>query len=484
MGIVKALDLVPQSIHLLGAVCLDLLQRRAIVHPLAVLEDRHQQLPGLEVIHVLSLPGGHGVKDGQALRVVHRLVMHGDVVRDGLAGVAPVQAIHLLEVGNGDLLHVFADLDLGDHGAVRLLDGHQLVHAAEHRLGLGGDHPLAHTEQVDLRALQQHILNEVLVQRVGHGDLALGPAGLIQHLARLAGQVRQVAGIQADTAFGDTQRLEHLVERFDGVGDTGLQRVIGVHQQGRVGGIGLAVGLECLVLVVEHLYPGVGHGAAGGHAVHLVRDGAGRTGTAADIGRPRTDNGRVGPLGTAGAELQHRAALGGPDDTVGLGGDQTLVVDGQQGERLDQLRLDGRCADHHQRLLGEHRRTLRNGVDIAGEAEVPQIVQKLLAEQVSPAEIGDVLLGEVQVLDVVDQLLQTCRDGEAAAIGHLAEKHVEIGDALLAAGLKVAVAHGQLIEVTEHGHVQLFLSFHSYTSNRSLRVAQSVVFFIIQLFSR
>ena len=32
-----------------------------------------------------------------------------------------------------------------------------------------------------------------------------------------------------------------------------------------------------------------------GIAVHLVRDGAGRTGTAADIGRPRTDNGRVGP---------------------------------------------------------------------------------------------------------------------------------------------------------------------------------------------
>ena len=115
---------------------------------------------------------------------------------------------------------------------------------------------------------------------------------------------------------------------------------------------------------------------------------------------------------------------------------------------------------------------------VAGEAEVPQIVQEFLAEQVSPAEIGDILLGEVQVLDVVDQLLQTCRDGEAAAIGHLAEKHVEIGDALLAAGLKVAVAHGQLIEVTEHGHVQLFLSFHSYTSNRSLRVAQSVVFLL------
>ena len=69
---------------------------------------------------------------------------------------------------------------------------------------------------------------------------------------------------------------------------------------------------------------------------------------------------------------------------------------------------------------------------------------------------------EVQVLDVVDQLLQTCGDGEAAAIGHLAEKHVEIGDAVLAAGFKVAVAHGQLIKVAEHGHIQLLIGLHSH----------------------
>ena len=73
----------------------------------------------------------------------------------------------------------------------------------------------------------------------------------------------------------------------------------------------------------------------------------------------------------AGEEPRHCAVRGGAHDAVRLGGAQGLVVDGQQGERLDQLRLDGRCADHHQRLLGEHRRTLRNGVDIAGEAEVP-----------------------------------------------------------------------------------------------------------------
>ena len=378
-------------------------------------------------------------------------------------------------MGNGDLLHILADLDLGDHGAVRLLDGHQLVHAAEHRLGLGGDHPLAYAEQVDLRALQQHVLNEVLVQRVGHGDLALCPAGLVQHLARLAGQIRQVAGVQTDAALGDAQRLEHVVKGADGVGNTGFQRVVGIHQQRGVGGVCLAVGLEGLVFAVEHLHPRVRHGAAGGHAVNLIGDGAGGAGAAADIGSACAHDGRVSALRPAGAELQHGASLGGADDAVGFGGDQALVVDGQQRECLDQLGFDGRGTHHHQRLLGEHRCALGNGVDIAGKAEISEIVQKLLAEQVPAAEISDVLLGEMQVLDVVDQLLQSRCNGEAAAVGHLAEEHVEIGDAILAAGLEVAVAHGQLIEVTEHGHVQLFLSFHSYTSNRSLRAAQSVV---------
>ena len=136
------------------------------------------------------------------------------------------------------------------------------------------------------------------------------------------------------------------------------------------------------------------------------------------------------------------------------------MIDGQQREGLDQLRLDGRRAYHHHRLPGEHRGPLRDGEDIAGKAEVTQIVQKLLAEQVPPTEIGDILLAEMQVFDIVDQLLQTGCDGIAAFIGHLAEEHIEIGNAILVPVAEVSVAHGQLIKVAQHGHVQLFSSIH------------------------
>ena len=172
--------------------------------------------------------------------------------------------------------------------------------------------------------------------------------------------------------------------------------------------------------------------------------------------RYSTDNRGVCPLCAAGAELKHRAAARGADNAVGLRRDQALVVDGQERERLNELRLDSGGTDDDERLLRKDGRPLRDGVDIAREAEILQIVQKLLAEEVPAAEIGDVLLGEVQVLDIVDQLLQTRRDGKAAAVWHLAEKDIKIGDAVLVAGLEVTIAHRQLVE----GHVQLFLSFH------------------------
>ena len=63
-----------------------------------------------------------------------------------------------------------------------------------------------------------------------------------------------------------------------------------------------------------------------------------------------------------------------------------------------------------------------------GEAEAAQIVQKTPRKAALAPQVGDVLLGEAEVLDIVDDLLQTGRDGEAASIGHVAEEDIEIAD--------------------------------------------------------
>ena len=206
----------------------------------------------------------------------------------------------------------------------------------------------------------------------------------------------------------------------------------------------------------------MGHGAERRRAVELVGNGAGGAAAAGDVGGARTVDGGGRALRAAGAELHHGAASGGADDAVGLGGDEALVVDGQKRKGLEQLRLDRGRAHNDHRLLGEHGRALGHGVNITAEAEVGKIVEKLLAEDAARAEIGDIPLVKVQILDIVDQLVEAGGDGVPAAVRHGAEINVEIGYAILESGFQVTIAHGQLIEITEHGHIQLLIGLHSH----------------------
>ena len=153
------------------------------------------------------------------------------------------------------------------------------------------------------------------------------------------------------------------------------------------------------------------------------------------------------------------------------------MVDGQQREGLDELGLDGLGPDDDHGLTGKHRGSLRHGVDVAGEMEVLQIGQKFLAEKVPAPQIGDVFRREVQILNIINQLLQTSGDGKAAAIRHPAEKDVKVGDMILVTAFKVAIAHGQLVKVAEHGHVQLFLSFHFHTSSKIFWVCYTPLYY-------
>ena len=100
----------------------------------------------------------------------------------------------------------------------------------------------------------------------------------------------------------------------------------------------------------------------------------------------------------------------------------------KQNVGLDKLSLDSRCAHDHKRLTREHGSTLRYGPDIALELEIAQILEELLGEHPPAAQILDVLVVKVQVLDIFDHLLKPGSDGKAAVIGILTVKNIEIGD--------------------------------------------------------
>ena len=146
MGIFEALDLVPKGFLLGLAVGLDVLQLRQLVDQLAVLEDGFQQLPDGVVLQRLDLPGGVGIEDVVGLGKVDLLIPQAQLIGQGLAAVLVVVAVDALEAGVGNLLGVLADLDLGDDLAGIVLHSRQLINAAEHRLALGGNQPLAHAK--------------------------------------------------------------------------------------------------------------------------------------------------------------------------------------------------------------------------------------------------------------------------------------------------------------------------------------------------
>ena len=181
---------------------------------------------------------------------------------------------------------------------------------------------------------------------------------------------------------------------------------------------------------------------------------------AADVRGSRAQDGGVRALRPAGTEFQHGASLGGTDNTVGLGGDQALMVHAQQQIRLHQLRLNGGRADGDDRLPGENWRSLRHRPDVAGEFEIRKIVQEILAEALPFPQVRDILRVKMQLLNILDDLLQTGRDGKPAPVGAAAEKQVKIRYAVGIAVGKIPRAHGQLVKIAEHRQIQFVAHNH------------------------
>ena len=134
------------------------------------------------------------------------------------------------------------------------------------------------------------------------------------------------------------------------------------------------------------------------------------------------------------------------------------MVQSEEDKGFDKLGLDGGGPDGEDGLVGEDRGALGDGPDVAGELEVLQKGQKLLAEAALGAQVVDVLLVKAQLLDVLHHLGQARCNGKAPLVRDGAVEHVEVADAVLQAGLKVAIGHGQLVEVAQHG--QICLRFH------------------------
>ena len=141
------------------------------------------------------------------------------------------------------------------------------------------------------------------------------------------------------------------------------------------------------------------------------------------------------------------------------------MVDRQQHHGFDELGLHHRPPDGHDGLVGEDGGALRHRPNVAGEAEVFQIIQKGFAEQLFSPQVGDILFGEGEAFQVVHQLLHTRHDRQTAVIRHPAEEHIEVGDAVPAALPKKAVGHGELVKIGQQGQIVAAILFFQHINH-------------------
>ena len=382
-------------------------------------------------------------------------MVQGDHISDDLMGILVEKPIHRLESRIGDLLHVFADLDLGNHLPV-LFQGGQFIDASKDRFRFRGNQPLPHSEGIHTGPLQQYILNDVLVQGIGNSDGTFLQSRFIQHLSGIFSQVGHVAAVDADSHLLGLHFLKH----FDGVGYTGFQHIEGIHQQGAVFRIDLGIFFKGFIFGGEHLNPAVSHGSQGQDPVVPLRNSTGCSHAPADVGCPGSQYRCRSSVGSSGTEFHDGPSLGGSDNPVSLGGNQALVIDQKEKHGFHELGLYHRASYSNHRFSRKNRRSFGDSPYITGKFEFQQIIQEFFIEDLLAFQVIDIFLGKFQVLEIIHHLLQAGHNGETAPIGDLPEKEIKIGDVIGNASFKITIGHGQLIKVCQHGHIVLLFHFN------------------------
>ena len=185
---------------------------------------------------------------------------------------------------------------------------------------------------------------------------------------------------------------------------------------------------------------------------HLSREHVARRRAAADHRGARAVNAGVRPLRAAQAKLHHIVPASGIHHACRLGCDERLMVDEVEQRRFDQLRLHDGRAHAQERLIREHDRALGHAVDFPREAQRAQHVEKILVKEVQRPQIIEVLLGKMELIDIVDDGLRA-RHYRVSIVFAVAKKQIEHGLVFAHAITVIPVHHRELVQVGHHGQV-------------------------------
>ncbi len=118
---------------------------------------------------------------------------------------------------------------------------------------------------------------------------------------------------------------------------------------------------------------------------------------------------------------------------------------------LNELGFGDRSSDAEHGFAGKEDRAFRESPNIAGEAELREIVEEVgsdVAKDRQSADVGDFVPGKVDVFEEVQSLFETSGDEIVAMRWQVTDEQFESGAAVNAI-LDIAGRHGEFIEVGE-----------------------------------
>jgi hypothetical protein len=152
-------------------------------------------------------------------------------------------------------------------------------------------------------------------------------------------------------------------------------------------------------------------------------------------------------VGPPAAHLDHPATVGHVDHAGGGRRDGRVVVEDGEHQRLEQHRLAERALDGQHRRSREVELALPVGDDVAPEAVAGQEVERPPVDEVLPVEEGELLGGEAERLDLVEQPTEAADHAVASTVGQLAPEHLEHGPQPRRAVAQCRREHRQLVVV-------------------------------------
>jgi hypothetical protein len=154
------------------------------------------------------------------------------------------------------------------------------------------------------------------------------------------------------------------------------------------------------------------------------------------------------PWRAAQTKVHDRPPASGEDRAHRLAREHGLEMTEVHHRRLHELRLDDRRGDLQERLVGEDRRSLGDGTDAAGEPELAQELEEGCVEAPERPQIADRVLGELEALEEVRNVLEASRDQERAMARKLPREQAE-RPRLVHPLAEVRGGHGDLVQVRE-----------------------------------